>query len=37
IVYPAAIVNDSTESEQFFQYLKSDEAARVFAQYGFQQ
>ncbi|KOY42695.1 molybdate transporter, partial [Vibrio parahaemolyticus] len=37
IVYPAAVVNDSTESEQFFQYLKSDEAARVFAQYGFQQ
>lgn len=37
IVYPAAVVNDSTESDQFFQYLKSDEAARVFAQYGFQQ
>ncbi|HHF3022501.1 TPA: molybdate ABC transporter substrate-binding protein [Vibrio diabolicus] len=37
IVYPAAVVNDSIESEQFFQYLKSDEAARVFAQYGFLQ
>ncbi|MGU3845184.1 molybdate ABC transporter substrate-binding protein, partial [Vibrio diabolicus] len=37
IVYPTAVVNDSTESEQFFQYLKSDEAARIFDQYGFQQ
>ncbi|WP_274024875.1 molybdate ABC transporter substrate-binding protein [Vibrio parahaemolyticus] len=37
IVYPAAVVNDSTESRQFFQYLKSEDAKRVFAHYGFQQ
>ncbi|EGU4187804.1 molybdate ABC transporter substrate-binding protein [Vibrio parahaemolyticus] len=37
IVYPAAVVNDSTESRQFFQYLKSEDAKRVFALYGFQQ
>ncbi|ELB2104791.1 molybdate ABC transporter substrate-binding protein [Vibrio parahaemolyticus] len=37
IVYPAAVVNDSTESRQFFQYLKSEGAKRVFAHYGFQQ
>ncbi|EKN4603172.1 molybdate ABC transporter substrate-binding protein [Vibrio parahaemolyticus] len=37
IVYPAAVVKDSTESRQFFQYLKSEDAKRVFAHYGFQQ
>ncbi|EGR1585459.1 molybdate ABC transporter substrate-binding protein [Vibrio parahaemolyticus] len=37
IVYPAAVVSDSTESRQFFQYLKSEDAKRVFAHYGFQQ
>lgn len=37
IVYPAAVVNDSTESRQFFQYLKLEDAKRVFAHYGFQQ
>ncbi|HCG7185803.1 TPA: molybdate ABC transporter substrate-binding protein [Vibrio parahaemolyticus] len=37
IVYPAAVVNDSTESRQFFLYLKSEDAKRVFAHYGFQQ
>ncbi|EIF8959386.1 molybdate ABC transporter substrate-binding protein [Vibrio parahaemolyticus] len=37
IVYPAVVVNDSTESRQFFQYLKSEDAKRVFAHYGFQQ
>ncbi|ASZ49858.1 molybdate ABC transporter substrate-binding protein [Vibrio parahaemolyticus] len=37
IVYPAAVVNDSTKSRQFFQYLKSEDAKRVFAHYGFQQ
>ncbi|HCG7306309.1 molybdate ABC transporter substrate-binding protein [Vibrio parahaemolyticus] len=37
IVYPAAVVNDSTESRQFFQYLESEDAKRVFAHYGFQQ
>ncbi|TPA08596.1 molybdate ABC transporter substrate-binding protein [Vibrio parahaemolyticus] len=37
IVYPAAVVNDSMESRQFFQYLKSEDAKRVFAHYGFQQ
>ncbi|ELA9810983.1 molybdate ABC transporter substrate-binding protein [Vibrio parahaemolyticus] len=37
IVYPAAVVNDSTESRQFIQYLKSEDAKRVFAHYGFQQ
>ncbi|EGQ9596257.1 molybdate ABC transporter substrate-binding protein [Vibrio parahaemolyticus] len=37
IIYPAAVVNDSTESRQFFQYLKSEDAKRVFAHYGFQQ
>ncbi|NWJ66444.1 molybdate ABC transporter substrate-binding protein [Vibrio parahaemolyticus] len=37
IVYPAAVVNDSTESRQFFQYLKSEDVKRVFAHYGFQQ
>ncbi|ELY1985618.1 molybdate ABC transporter substrate-binding protein [Vibrio harveyi] len=36
IIYPAAIVKDSTQSEQFFEYLKSDDAKKVFAQYGFQ-
>ncbi|MHA2849669.1 molybdate ABC transporter substrate-binding protein [Vibrio harveyi] len=36
IIYPAAIVKDSTQSEQFFEYLKSDDAKNVFAQYGFQ-
>ncbi len=36
IVYPAAIINDSSESKYFFQYLQSDEANSVFAQYGFQ-
>ncbi|MGR5236047.1 molybdate ABC transporter substrate-binding protein [Vibrio alfacsensis] len=36
IVYPAAMVNNSTQSAQFFQYLKSDDAKRVFAHYGFQ-
>lgn len=36
IVYPAALVNDRTESKQFFQYLKSDEAKTVFMRYGFQ-
>ncbi|CAH1526389.1 molybdate ABC transporter periplasmic binding protein [Vibrio jasicida] len=36
IVYPAAIVKDSIQSKQFFQYLKSDEAKQVFAHYGFQ-
>jgi molybdate transport system substrate-binding protein len=36
IVYPAAMVSDSSESKQFFQYLKSDEAKAVFTQYGFQ-
>ena len=36
IVYPAAIVNDSTNSKQFFQYLKSDQAKAVFTHYGFQ-
>ncbi|MGD1396077.1 molybdate ABC transporter substrate-binding protein [Vibrio harveyi] len=36
IIYPAAIVKDSTQSEQFFEYLKSDNAKKVFAQYGFQ-
>ncbi|EGQ8161262.1 molybdate ABC transporter substrate-binding protein [Vibrio parahaemolyticus] len=37
IVYPAAVVKDSTDSRQFFQYLKSEDAKRVFAHYGFQQ
>ncbi len=37
IVYPAAVVKDSTESRQFFQHLKSEDAKRVFAHYGFQQ
>ncbi|HCG7755028.1 molybdate ABC transporter substrate-binding protein [Vibrio parahaemolyticus] len=37
IVYPVAVVKDSTESRQFFQYLKSEDAKRVFAHYGFQQ
>ncbi|PFG58169.1 molybdate transport system substrate-binding protein [Vibrio sp. ES.051] len=36
IIYPAAMVKDSTESKQFFQYLRSDEAKRIFVQYGFQ-
>ncbi|AXB34470.1 molybdate ABC transporter substrate-binding protein [Vibrio campbellii] len=36
IVYPAAIVKDSTQSKQFFEYLKSDDAKQVFVQYGFQ-
>ncbi|EKO3864008.1 molybdate ABC transporter substrate-binding protein [Vibrio sp. Y29_XK_CS5] len=36
IIYPAAIVKDSTQSEQFFEYLKSGDAKKVFAQYGFQ-
>ena len=36
IIYPAAIVKDSTQSEQFFEYLKSDDAKKVFSQYGFQ-
>ncbi|HDM8200658.1 TPA: molybdate ABC transporter substrate-binding protein [Vibrio harveyi] len=36
IIYPAAIVKDSTQSEKFFEYLKSDDAKKVFAQYGFQ-
>jgi molybdate transport system substrate-binding protein len=36
IVYPAAIVKDSKQSEQFFEYLKSDDAKQVFMQYGFQ-
>ncbi|CAE6943730.1 Molybdenum ABC transporter [Vibrio sp. B1FLJ16] len=36
IVYPAALVNDRTESKQFFQYLKSDDAKTVFTKYGFQ-
>ncbi|HDM8147457.1 TPA: molybdate ABC transporter substrate-binding protein [Vibrio harveyi] len=36
IIYPAAIVKGSTQSEQFFEYLKSDDAKKVFAQYGFQ-
>ncbi|MGR5450147.1 molybdate ABC transporter substrate-binding protein [Vibrio sp. PNB22_2_2] len=36
IVYPAALVKNSTQSARFFQYLKSDDAKRVFAQYGFQ-
>ncbi|MGP8306757.1 molybdate ABC transporter substrate-binding protein [Vibrio sp. YIC-376] len=36
IVYPAAMVNDSFESKQFFDYLKSDEAKAVFTHYGFQ-
>lgn len=36
IVYPAAMVNDSSESKQFFQYLKSDQAKAVFTRYGFQ-
>ncbi|MHA2783352.1 molybdate ABC transporter substrate-binding protein [Vibrio harveyi] len=36
IIYPAAIIKDSTQSEQFFEYLKSDDAKKVFAQYGFQ-
>ncbi|MGR5209651.1 molybdate ABC transporter substrate-binding protein [Vibrio rotiferianus] len=36
IVYPAAIVKDSKQSEQFFEYLKSDDAKQVFVQYGFQ-
>ncbi|MFH4745609.1 molybdate ABC transporter substrate-binding protein [Vibrio harveyi] len=36
IIYPAAIVKESTQSEQFFEYLKSDDAKKVFAQYGFQ-
>ena len=36
IVYPAAIVKDSTQSKQFFEYLKSDDAKQEFVQYGFQ-
>ena len=36
IVYPAAIVKYSTQSKQFFEYLKSDDAKQVFVQYGFQ-
>jgi len=36
IVYPAAIVKNSTQSKQFFEYLKSDDAKQVFVQYGFQ-
>ncbi|WP_172580911.1 molybdate ABC transporter substrate-binding protein [Vibrio harveyi] len=36
IIYPAAIVKESTQSEQFSEYLKSDDAKKVFAQYGFQ-
>ncbi len=36
IVYPAALLSDSSESKQFFTYLKSDEAKTVFRQYGFQ-
>jgi molybdate transport system substrate-binding protein len=28
IIYPAAIVKDSTQSEQFFEYLKSDDAKK---------
>ncbi len=36
ITYPAAMINDSSESKLFFQYLQSDEAKNVFAQYGFQ-
>jgi molybdate transport system substrate-binding protein len=36
IVYPAAIVKDSKQSKQFFEYLKSDDAKQVFVQYGFQ-
>ncbi|WP_045388749.1 molybdate ABC transporter substrate-binding protein [Vibrio rotiferianus] len=36
IVYPGAIVKDSTQSKQFFEYLKSDDAKQVFMQYGFQ-
>ncbi len=35
IVYPAAIVNDSTESEQFFRYLSTGDAKDVFIKYGF--
>ncbi len=35
IVYPAALVNNRSESIQFFQYLKSDEAKAVFTHYGF--
>ncbi|MBR9874198.1 MAG: molybdate ABC transporter substrate-binding protein [Vibrionaceae bacterium] len=35
IVYPAAMINDSTVSEQFFRYLKTDEAKDVFIKYGF--
>ncbi|WP_321460813.1 molybdate ABC transporter substrate-binding protein [uncultured Vibrio sp.] len=35
IVYPAAIVNDSTESEQFFRYLSTEDAKDVFVKYGF--
>ncbi|MDV6250136.1 molybdate ABC transporter substrate-binding protein [Vibrio sp. EA2] len=35
IVYPAAIVNDSTESQQFFRYLSTDDAKDVFIKYGF--
>ena len=35
IVYPAAVVNDSTESEQFFRYLSTNDAKNVFIKYGF--
>ncbi len=36
IVYPAALISDTNESRQFFQYLQSDEAKAVFTYYGFQ-
>lgn len=36
IIYPAAIVKDSTESKQLFEYLQSSDAQQVFAQYGFE-
>ncbi|MFN1548710.1 molybdate ABC transporter substrate-binding protein [Vibrio natriegens] len=35
IVYPAAMISDSTESKQFFRYLNTDEAKAVFVKYGF--
>lgn len=36
IIYPMALLNDKPESKQFYEYIKGEEAKKVFEEYGYE-